>query len=90
VIVGVHDSNHNPIEGVTVYGSWTAGGLIVDECVTDYAGECLMLSTLLDPSVADVTFTVTDVAGALVYNSGDNHDEDSDSDGTSITIVQPN
>jgi hypothetical protein len=90
VIVGVHDSNHNPIEGVTVYGSWTGGGLAVDECVTDYAGECLMLSTLLPTSVASVTFTVTDVAGALAYNAGDNHDADGDSDGTSITIDQPN
>ena len=90
VIVGVHDSNHNPIEGVTVYGSWTAGGLVVDECITDYAGECLLLSTLLDPSVTSVTLTITNVAGALVYNSGDNHDEDGDSDGTSITIVKPN
>ena len=90
VIVGVHDSNHNPIEGVTVYGSWTGGGLAVDECVTDYAGECLMLSTLLPTSVASVTFTVTDVVGALAYNAGDNHDDDGDSDGTSITIDRPN
>jgi len=90
VIVGVHDSNHNPIEGVTVYGSWTGGGLAVDECVTDYAGECLMLSTLLPTSVASVTFTVTDVVGVLAYNAGDNHDEDGDSDGTSITIDRPN
>lgn len=90
VIVGVHDSNHNPIEGVTVYGSWTSGGLVVDECVTDYAGECLMLSTLLATSVTSVTFTVTDVVGALAYNAGDNHDDDGDSDGTSITIDRPN
>ncbi len=89
VIVGVHDSNHNAIEGVTVYGSWTGGGLAVDECVTDYAGECLMLSTLLPTSLASVTLTVTDVVGALVYNAGDNHDEDGDSDGTSITIARP-
>jgi hypothetical protein len=88
VIVGVHDSNHNPIEGVTVYGSWTGGGLAVDECDTDYAGECLMLSTLLPTSVASVTFTVTDVVGALAYNAGDNHDDDGDSDGTSITITR--
>jgi hypothetical protein len=90
VIVGVHDSNHNAIEGVTVYGNWTGGGLAVDECVTDYAGECLMLSTLLPTSVASVTFSVTDVAGAFAYNAGDNHDADGDSDGTSITIDRPN
>ncbi len=90
VIVGVHDSSHNPIEGVTVYGSWTGGGVAVDECSTDYAGECLMLSTLLPTSLASVTFTVTDVVGALVYNAGDNHDDDGDSDGTSITIDRPN
>jgi hypothetical protein len=90
VIVGVHDSNHNPIEGITVYGSWTSSGVAVDQCVTDYAGECLMLSTLLPTSLSSVTFTVTDVVGALVYNAGDNHDADGDSDGTSITINRPN
>jgi len=65
------------------------GPVAVDECVTDYAGECLMLSTLLPTSLASVTFTVTDVSGPLVYNAGDNHDDDGDSDGTSITIDRP-
>jgi hypothetical protein len=51
VIVGVHDADHNSIEGVTVYGSWTGGGTAVDECITDYAGECLMLETFIDVAV---------------------------------------
>ncbi len=47
VIVRIEDSDHKLVEGATVYGSWTGGGLAVDECLTEYAGECLMLSTFL-------------------------------------------
>lgn len=37
-----------------------------------------------------VTFTVNDVTHAtLTYESAGNHDPDSDSDGTSITVSKP-
>ena len=35
------------------------------------------------------TFTVTNVSGALTYQSGSNHDPDGDSDGTRITALKP-
>ncbi len=90
VILQVHDATHNPVEGATVTGTWTGPGLSVDECVTDYAGECLMLSTLIRKRVGAVTFTVADVVyGTLTYEPGSNHDPDGDSDGTSITIRKP-
>jgi len=89
VIVRIHDQNHDPIMGATVYGTWTAG-LAVDECTTDYAGECLMLSTLNGKKTKRLTFTVTDVAfGTATYSPSDNHDADGDSNGTSITINRP-
>lgn len=90
VIIRIHDENHDPIEGATVYGSWTGNGLAVDECTTDYAGECLMLSTLNGKKTKSLTFTVTDVTfGSATYSPSDNHDADGDSDGTSITIIKP-
>lgn len=90
VIVRIHDENHDPIEGATVYGTWTGGGLAVDECVTDYAGECLMLSTLNGKKTKSLTFTVTDVVfGTATFSPADNHDADGDSDGTSITMNRP-
>jgi hypothetical protein len=90
VIVGIHDENHAPIVGATVYGSWTGSGLAVDECETDYAGECLMLSTLNAKKTKSLTFTVTDVVfGTATYSPSDNHDADGDSDGTSVTIKKP-
>jgi hypothetical protein len=90
VIVRIHDQNHDPILGATVYGSWSGGGLAVDECTTDYAGECLMLSTLNAKKTKSLTFTVTDVDfGSATYSPSDNHDADGDSDGTSITINKP-
>jgi hypothetical protein len=90
VIVRVHDSSHDPVEGATVYGSWTGGGLAVDECTTDYAGECLMLSTLMRRNVKRATYTTTNVIyPGLTYTPVDNHDADGDSDGTSITINRP-
>ncbi len=90
VIVRIEDSEHDPVVGATVYGRWTGNGLAVDECTTDYAGECLMLSTLLPKKTRQVTFTVTGVVyQGLDYVASDNHDADGDSDGTSITITKP-
>jgi hypothetical protein len=44
----------------------------------------------LKDSVTDVTFTIGQVtSGPAVYQPGDNHDPDSDSDGTTIAIAQP-
>ena len=90
VIVRIEDSDHNPVEGATVYGTWTGGGLAVDEWPTDYAGECLMLSTLMRKKTRRATFTVTSVVyPGLDYAPAENHDADGDSDGTSITINKP-
>ena len=61
VIVGIEDSDHVAVEGATVYGRWTDNGLAVDECTTDYAGECLMLNTFLSNKTKKTTFTVTNV-----------------------------
>lgn len=87
VIVRIENGEHSPVEGATVYGTWTGNGLAVDECTTDYAGECLMLSTLLSKKTKSVTFSVADVVYPdLAYEPSANHDADGDSDGTSITI----
>lgn len=87
VILQVHDGAHGPIEGATVRGRWTGPGLSVDECTTDFAGECLMLSTLIAKRTKAVTFTVDNVAfSTLTYTPEANHDPDGDSDGTSITV----
>ncbi len=90
MIVRIEDSDHVPVEGATVYGRWTGNGLAVDECTTDYAGECLMLNTLLSNKTKKTTFTVTNVVySGLDYIPSDNHDADGDSDGTKITINRP-
>ena len=87
VIVTVHDGSHNTLPNATVYGSWTGSGLGSDECTTDYAGECLMLKTLIRKRNSSVTFTVNNVVYASqTYQPGGNHDDDGDSDGTSITV----
>ncbi len=90
VIVTIHNASHEPLEGATVYGAWTGGGLGSDECVTDWAGECLMLKTFIHRKNSSVTFTVTNVVfGSEPYEPGQNHDADGDSDGTSITVPRP-
>ncbi len=90
VILKVEDESHNPLEGATVYGSWNPGGLAVDECTTDYAGECLMLRTLIPKRTKSATFTVVDVVyPTLSYVESSNHDPDGDSDGTRITVNKP-
>ena len=87
VIVTIHDADHNALEGAVVTGTWTAG-LAVDECTTDYAGQCLLLSTFNRKRSVTLTVANVDFTG-FTYDPDANHDADGDSDGTSITIKKP-
>ncbi len=82
--------NHSPVSGAIVSHSWSsrdASGAGV--CTTDGAGQCPSDWTryLLNRNKS-VTFTVDSVASSLQDQSADNHDPDSDSDGTAITVVK--
>ena len=87
VSVLVHDAPNNPVAGVTVSGSWSDGARGSGSCATDTAGRCDISTGFLKKNSSSATFTVNDVAGTNTeYSSGDNHDPDGDSTGTSIVV----
>ncbi len=91
VTIYVHDSNHTPIVGAVVNGNWSAGATGSASCTTDSAGKCTVSKTGLQRrSVASVTFTVVSASkSGYTYNSALNHDPESDSNGTVITVARP-
>ncbi len=91
VTVTVHDGNDDPVANATVSGAWVAGVSGSASCTTNAAGTCTVTSAKVKKSqVSSITFTVTGVShGSLTYVGADNHDPDSDSDGTTITVSKP-
>ena len=90
VTVTVHDGYHNPIQGAAVTGTWS-GGVSGTATVEDLDQDGLI--TFSSPAIhkrfESVTFTIDSVNGSLPYDPSKNHDPDSDSDGTSITVSKP-
>jgi hypothetical protein len=90
VIVAVHDINHEPVAGASVLGDWTDGFIGAGSCVTDDAGTCTIQTDTVSFKQTSVLFTVNDVVvTGYLYESVDNHDPETDSNGTSITIIKP-
>lgn len=87
VTITVHDADHNAVGGADVSGSWSGGASGEISCTTDISGECDVNEESILKRDGTVTFTVDDVTHPdHAYNSGDNHDPNGDSDGTSITV----
>lgn len=83
VTVHVQDNLGGSVAGAQVTGSWGA-------CATDSGGACIVaLATDLPKKEGQVSFTVTNVEGALPYNPGQNSDPDGDSNGTTIVVSKP-
>ncbi|NIS70976.1 MAG: S8 family serine peptidase [Proteobacteria bacterium] len=94
VTITVHDANHSPVANATVDGTWRIGGVErAASCTTDARGQGSVTANKIARSEASVTFTVKNITHAiLTYDPNDpleNHDPDNDSDGTSITVLQP-
>ena len=87
VTVSVHDTADNPVSGVTVAGSWSAGAKGSSNCVTDGAGQCAMSKRSRNTSA---TFTVDGLSGTgFQHAAGSDHDVDGGTDGKTITIAKP-
>lgn len=90
VTVYVHDTNHQPVAGATVYGKWSNGATGNVSCVTNSSGYCSITKTGLKSSVSSITFTVTNVTRAgFTYQASANHDPDGESNGTVIVVLKP-
>jgi serine protease AprX len=85
--ITAHDAMHNAIAGVTVSGIWT--GNLAASCVTSQSGRC-SVSHQFARKKTNVQFAVTGLqASSDTYDASFNHDPDADSNGTTITVVQP-
>jgi hypothetical protein len=79
-----------PLSNATVSGAWSGGASENGTCVTDIDGQCSLTLKNLKTNVDSVIFTITDLsADSAQYEAVSNHDPDGDSNGTSITVMQP-
>jgi hypothetical protein len=90
VSITIHNNSEAPVAGATVNGSWSNGSSGSSSCVTNASGQCTVTKNNLRSNTPSVMFTVTSVTAAgNTYNASANHDPDGDSNGTSITVLQP-
>ena len=94
VEIEVHDAAHQPLNGVTVVGSWTPNGfLTANTCTTGElggVGTCIVLYPGISNRRKSVTFSVNSLTMPFgTYVSADNHDVDGGSNGTTIKVNKP-
>jgi hypothetical protein len=88
VLIAIHATDHSPVAGVQVSGSWSAYGTSVNQCTTGSDGTCTV--TFAGIKRKSVSFTVT--AAMLTgrpYQPAQNHDDDGDSNGSTIVVTKP-
>ena len=81
--VTVHDDDHFPASGLTVHGYWSGGSSDSGSCITNSNGMCQISMSTRDSNLA---FSVTNIVGVGFEYTGQNHDQNGNSDGTSIAI----
>jgi thermitase len=86
--ITVHDADEAVLSGVTVevladYGAGSA----TRSCVTNGGGSCTTAELALHKKNGTVTYAVQSISAG--YSPQDNHDPDSDSDGTVILVNKP-
>ena len=85
VTVLIHDENHNPVSGATVYGTWSGAYNRAVSTVTGSTGIATFSASKLKGS--EVSFKVTNlVHPSLNYEPSTNHDPDHTGDSSSITL----
>lgn len=91
VTILVHDTGNNPLAGVTVNGSWSAGANGSGSCITASNGTCTVSKANLSGRTLSVAFTVSNLTkSSYFYQPASNHDPDLpvDSNGTKITVAK--
>ncbi len=93
VVVTIHSATHVALSNATVTGHWSAGNPSPVTCTTNNSGQCTFSRNgFSKATVPSVTFTVDNVTratGNYGYLANLNHDPESDSNGTAITITLP-
>jgi subtilisin family serine protease len=92
VTVTVHNASHQPLAGVVVSASWSGAAVASVQGTTDANGRVTFVRSNLSTSSgagASITLSVTNLSRAgYSYAPGSNHDPESDSNGTSITVFR--
>jgi subtilisin len=90
VWITAHDADENPLNGATVFGTWTS---------PDGTGSCVTVDGRCEVSYSGISrgkeiqiwFTVDSlVLDGVSYDPTANHDPDGDSDGTTIEVLAEN
>jgi hypothetical protein len=90
VTITVHDANNAIVSGATVTGTWSGGYAGSATCTTGSSGTCTVTSGNISNVQSSVTFTVKKLAKTgYGFEPAKNHDPDSDSNGTFITVLKP-
>ena len=88
VTITIHDSDHAPVAGAVVSGTFyqsTSVGPL--SCTTGASGSCSIDSGQLPSKQGKASFTIETVTHASSdYDPSNNHDVDGDSDGTTISL----
>ena len=90
VTLTAHDADDLLVAGATVSGNWSDGANGGSTCTTNGSGQCTVSKSNLKSNVSQVTFSVSGITGSdISYDGMANHDPDTDSNGTTITVNQP-
>ena len=90
VTVAVHGSTHGATSGAVVTGTWGGAASGSGTCTTGAGGTCQLSASNLRKRDASATFTVTGITtSGATYLSGQNHDVDGSSSGTTVVIAKP-
>ena len=90
LVITVHNANEDPASGVTVSGAWSGGYNGSASCTTGSTGTCSVISGNIRNKRVKAAFQVNNLTkSGYSYNAAANHDQDGDSDGTTITVNRP-
>jgi hypothetical protein len=89
VTIAVHNTGHGLVSGAQVTGAWSGGASGTASCTTSRKGVCTVNKSGILLTTGSVTFTVNGVTLAgYSYDPVQNHDVDSGTDGTTITVTK--
>lgn len=87
VTILVHDAGCKAVSGAIVTGNWSEGVSGAGTCTTNRKGSCTVSKNSIPLGTSSVDFTVTGITkSGTSYLSLANHDDELDSNGTTITI----
>jgi len=87
VTVAVHDPTHAVVPGATVSFTWGSGG--AGFCTTGSRGTCTVSASGIPLTTTSVTFNVAGVVkSGTSYDAAKNHDVDSGTNGSTITVTR--